>query len=103
MSMGRPTMAASGRVGAALALTLLLCPLAARAQAPAAASGRSRLAFELGAAHASVLDPVASPLRYSGAGAALALAFRRESPTAAFDLGVDVQAARMASVLTATP
>ncbi len=96
-------MAAFGRVGAALALTLLFVPAAARAQAPGATSARSRLALELGAAHASVLDPVASPLRYSGAGAALALAYRRESAAGAFDLGVDLQAARMASVLSATP
>ncbi len=93
-------MAASGRTGAALALILLFVPAAVRAQVPAAAAGHSRLVLELGPAHASLLDPVASPMRYSGAGAGAALTYRRESAGGTFELGGDVQAERLLSALS---
>ena len=93
-------MAASGWTRAACALVLLLLPPAARAQAPAAVRVRSRLVLEVAAAHASVLDPVASPLRYTGAGAGALLGYRRETPGGALELAVELQADRLDSGLS---
>ncbi len=92
-------MALSGPAGAPLALAILLLPLALRAQTPAA-SAYSGFSLEVGAAHASVLDPVASPLRYTGGGAAAAMGYRHGSAAAAFELGAEFQAERLLSALS---
>lgn len=93
-------MASSGTARAALALAILLFPCPARAQTPAVPSVRSGLSLEIGFAHASVLDPVASPLRYTGGGAGAAIGYRRASARATLELGAEVQAERLLSRLS---
>jgi len=84
----------------ALALASLCIPTLASAQSPAAASARTGISIQLGAAHASVLDPVASPLRYSGAGIAGALELRHEGRRTAVEVGVELEGNHLTSSLS---
>ena len=61
-----------------------------------------RLSLSLAYAHASVLDPVASPLRYTGSGLALQMGFSRTSADDArlIELVLEAEAPRLGSALS---
>ncbi len=64
-------------------------------------SGHLRLSFA--AAHATVLDPLASPMRYGGAGPGAAAAFLHGSPGGALEVSLEVSAPRLRSALSSAP
>jgi hypothetical protein len=63
-----------------------------------------RLSLSLAYAHASVLDPVASPLRYTGSGLALQTGLSRASgdDTRLIELALEAEAPRLGSALSST-
>ena len=63
----------------------------------------ARLRLSLAASHASVLDPVASPLRYAGGGPAGSLAIVRGTPKGALELSVEVARPTLRSALSLEP
>lgn len=76
-----------------IALTLALA-------SAAAAQVTYRAGFFVGAYHASVVDPVASELRYSGGGPALGLLLARAGARSVLELTADYQRSRLGSTLT---
>ena len=85
----------------AFALAFVCIPTLAPAQSPAAPPARTSISLQLGATHASVLDPVASPMRYSGAGIAGALELRRQGRGSQFEVGAELEANHLTSSLSA--
>lgn len=64
-------------------------------------SGRLRLSF--GAAHATVLDPLASPMRYGGGGPGAGLSFAHVTRQGALELSVETALPQLRSALSAQP